>query len=99
MALPVTIHGFMVVTLEPNINPHSGRVLLDIALRKYDRYAHERKQCCLFLSLIKALCIMNSLLKIRQSRFLSGGSEMSVGCGTKKMAWNLDCRKLTPLSQ
>jgi hypothetical protein len=65
--------------LEINISPHAGRVLLDITLRKYDRYADKRNQCCLFLLVIKALCIMNLLLKVRQS-------EMCVGCGTKKVA-------------
>jgi hypothetical protein len=37
-----------------------------------------------FFFSIAALRIMNSLLKVRQSRFLSGSSETSVGCGTKK---------------
>jgi hypothetical protein len=35
------------------------------------------------------LCIMNSLLKIIQSGFLSGDSEMSVGYSMKKATWNV----------
>jgi hypothetical protein len=52
----------------------------------------------ILLVFIKALCIMNSFLKVKQLRFLSGSSEMSAGCGTKKVTWNVDCRKLAPPS-
>jgi hypothetical protein len=54
------------MTLKPNNNPHTGRILLRLAPRKPNRCAHEWKQCCLFFSIIKALCIMNLHLKVRQ---------------------------------
>jgi hypothetical protein len=38
-----------------------------------------------FFSIFKALGITNSLLKVRQSRFLSGNSEKSVGSSMKKV--------------
>jgi hypothetical protein len=41
--------------------------------------------------IIETLCIMNSLLKFRQSICLSGSSEISVGCGRKEAPWNVDC--------
>jgi hypothetical protein len=67
MSLLVTRHEFTVVTLKPNNNPHTGRLLLRLAPRKHDRSASEWKQCCLFFILsVEALCIKNSLLKIRQ---------------------------------
>jgi hypothetical protein len=66
MSLPVTRRGFAVMTLKPNNNPHTGRVLLRLAPRRHDRWGRERKQCCLFFSTIEALCIINSLLKVRQ---------------------------------
>jgi hypothetical protein len=44
----------------------------------------ESNAACFSFSIIKAMCIMNSLLKVRQSRFLFCGSETSAECGTKK---------------
>jgi hypothetical protein len=46
--LLVTRHGFTVMTLKPNNNPHIGRVLLHPTPRKHNRCAREWKQCCLF---------------------------------------------------
>jgi hypothetical protein len=48
MSLLVMRHGFMVMTLKPNNNPNTGRVLLHLTPRKRDRCAHEWQQCCLF---------------------------------------------------
>jgi hypothetical protein len=36
-------------------------------------------------SIIEELCIMNLLMKVTQSRFLSGNSETSAECGTKNV--------------
>jgi hypothetical protein len=99
MSLLVTRQGFTVITLKPNNNPHTGRVLLRLAPRKHKRCTCKWKQYCLFFAIIKALSITNSLLKVRHSRFLSGGSEKSLGCGMKNMTWNVDCRTLAPPSQ
>jgi hypothetical protein len=46
--------------------------------------ASESNAAYFFFPIIEALCIMNSLPKARQSRFLSGDSETSVGCSMKK---------------
>jgi hypothetical protein len=56
----------MVMTLKPKNSPHTGRVLLCLAPRKHDTCANEWQQCCFFFSVIKALCTMNLLLKVRQ---------------------------------
>jgi hypothetical protein len=56
------------------------------------------KAMLLVFSIIEVLRIMNSLLKVRLSRYLSGGYEMSAWCGMKKVTWNVDCRKVTPPS-
>jgi hypothetical protein len=45
---------------------------------KKAQQVHMRVKAMLFFLIIDALCIMNFLLKVRQSRFLSGGSETSV---------------------
>jgi hypothetical protein len=62
MSLLVTGCGFMVMTLKPNNNPHTGRVLRHQTPREHDRCAHEWKLCCLFS---RSLFIMNSLLTVR----------------------------------
>jgi hypothetical protein len=41
MSLPVMRHGFTVMTLKPNNNPQTGRVLLYLAPRKHDRCARK----------------------------------------------------------
>jgi hypothetical protein len=86
----------MVMTLKPNDIPDAGRVLLHLAPRKCGRWAWQH--CLFFFSVIEGLCIMNSLLKVRQSRFLFGGSETSAACSTKKVTGNEDCGELDPPS-
>lgn len=77
---------------ETSNNLHSGRIVFCLAPRKHDKFGRESKQCWLFSDyLIETLCIINSLLMIRQFRFLSGGSENSPWCGTKKTTWTVDC--------
>jgi hypothetical protein len=51
----------------------------------------EWKQCY-FLWSSRQWSTMNSLLMVRKLLILlSGSSETSVGCGTKKSTWNVDC--------
>jgi hypothetical protein len=90
---------FTVMTLKPNNIPHTGRVLLPLAPKKHNRWAYEWAQCCLFLSIIKALSIMNSLLKVRQLIKIFNWWFWDVwGCGMKKTTWNVDWGKLAPQS-
>jgi hypothetical protein len=97
MSLRVMRCGFTTMALKPN-NPHPGQALLCLTPRKHNRYAYEWKKCCLFFFIIEALFSINSLLKVTQSRTLSGGSETSVGCCTKKVTWHVDYKKLAPPS-
>jgi hypothetical protein len=57
------------MTLTPNNSHHTERVLLCFAPRKQDSRTRQWKQCCLFFIIIKTLCIMISLLKVRQLDF------------------------------
>jgi hypothetical protein len=58
------------MTLKPNNNPHTGRVLLRLAPRKHDRCAREWKQCCfIFFFNHQGICIMNLLLKVSNQDF------------------------------
>jgi hypothetical protein len=98
MSLPLIRCGFLVMTLKPNYNPHTGRVLLHLTPRKHDRCAHEGKQCCLFFRTSRH-CALCSLLKVSQSRFLPGSSETSVGSSMKNVTWNVDCGMLAPSSR
>jgi hypothetical protein len=75
MSLPLARCGFTVIMLKPDNNPHARRVLLRLARERMpDALASEGNAACFFDH--QALCIMNSLLKVRQSRFLSGCFEM-----------------------
>jgi hypothetical protein len=56
MSLPVMRCGFMVMTMKPHNNPHTGEALLCLVPRNHDRCTCKWNDA--------ALCIMNSLLKV-----------------------------------
>jgi hypothetical protein len=79
-------------------NLHTGRVLFRLPSRNITgAFASKSHAAC--FSIIEALCITNSLLKVRQLSFLSDGSETCVGCGKKQATWNVDCGMQAPSAQ
>jgi hypothetical protein len=100
MSWSVMGHWFMVMMLKRNNNPHTGKVLL-YPIPESTIYALlSESNAAVSPPPNEALCIMNSLLKVRQLIwFLSGTSEKSAGYSKTKAAWNVNCGKLTPPSQ
>jgi hypothetical protein len=83
MSLLVTRCGFTAITLKPNNNPHHGKHCFDLSQESMAGMLVSESSAAFFF-FIEALCSMNSLLKVTKSRILSGGSETSMGCCTKK---------------
>jgi hypothetical protein len=82
MSLLVMICGFTVMILKPN-NITLEEPCFASPQESMTGMLVTESNAVYFL-IIEALCCMNSLLMVRQSRFLSGSSETSVGCCTKK---------------